>query len=119
MARKLLIVFAVVLAIFAAPPNLGHAQGRGGGFHGGGFHGGFGSEAAALVSEVAASVFGGAALVSGAPALAGVPAGAGAGAGRSAGGVGVPVGVGAVAGFGPRDGAGSGASATLRLALPA
>jgi hypothetical protein len=72
MARKLLIVFAVVLAIFAAPPNLGHAQGRGGGFHGGGFHGGFGSEAAALVSEVAASVFGGAALVSGAPALAGL-----------------------------------------------
>jgi hypothetical protein len=40
MARKLSIVLAVVLAIFAASPNLGHAQGRGGGFHGGGFHGG-------------------------------------------------------------------------------
>jgi len=33
MARKLSIVLAVVLAIFAASPNLGHAQGRGGGFH--------------------------------------------------------------------------------------
>jgi hypothetical protein len=42
LARKSSIVLAVVLAIFAASPNLGHAQGRGGGFHGGGFHGGFG-----------------------------------------------------------------------------
>src|SRR5271169_250045 len=33
MARKLSIVLAVVLAIFAASPNLVHAQGRGGGFH--------------------------------------------------------------------------------------
>jgi uncharacterized membrane protein YgcG len=40
MARKLLIVFAVVLGVFAVSPNLGNAQGRGGGFHGGGFHGG-------------------------------------------------------------------------------
>jgi hypothetical protein len=42
MARKLSIVLAVVLAIFAASPNLGYAQGRGWGFHGGGggFHGG-------------------------------------------------------------------------------
>ena len=40
MARKLLIVFAAVLAVFAVSPNLGNAQGRGGGFHGGGFHGG-------------------------------------------------------------------------------
>jgi hypothetical protein len=42
LARKSSIVLAVVLAIFAASPNLGHAQGRGGGFHGGGFRGGFG-----------------------------------------------------------------------------
>jgi hypothetical protein len=34
------IVFTVALAIFALSPNLGWAQGRGGGFHGGGFHGG-------------------------------------------------------------------------------
>jgi hypothetical protein len=40
MACKLLIVFTVALAIFALSPNLGWAQGRGGGFHGGGFHGG-------------------------------------------------------------------------------
>jgi len=40
MARKLSIVLAIVLAVFAASPNLGNAQGRGGGFHGGGFHGG-------------------------------------------------------------------------------
>jgi hypothetical protein len=40
MVRKLSIALAVVLAIFAASPNLGHAQGRGAGFHGGGFHGG-------------------------------------------------------------------------------
>lgn len=40
MARKLSIVLAVVLAIFVASPNLGHAQGRGGGWHGGGWHGG-------------------------------------------------------------------------------
>jgi len=37
-ARKSSIVLAVVLAIFAASLNLGHAQSRGGGFHGGGFH---------------------------------------------------------------------------------
>ena len=42
MARKLFIVLGVALAIFAASPNLGHAQGRGGGFHGGGFRGGWG-----------------------------------------------------------------------------
>ena len=40
MARKLSIVLAVVLAIFAASPDSGHAQGRGGGFRGGGFRGG-------------------------------------------------------------------------------
>ena len=39
MARKLSIVLAVVLAILIVSPNLGNAQGRGGGFHGGGFHG--------------------------------------------------------------------------------
>ena len=37
MARKLSIALAVVLAIFAGLPSLGHAQVRGGGFHGGGF----------------------------------------------------------------------------------
>jgi hypothetical protein len=37
MARKLSIILAVVLAIFAASPNLGSAQGRGGGWHGGGW----------------------------------------------------------------------------------
>jgi hypothetical protein len=42
MARKLFIFLGVALAIFAASPNLGHAQGRGGGFHGGGFRGGWG-----------------------------------------------------------------------------
>ena len=41
MARKLSIVLAVVLAMFVASPHLGHAQGRGGGWHeGGGWHGG-------------------------------------------------------------------------------
>lgn len=40
--RKLSMILAIVLAIFAASPNLGYAQGRSGGFHGGGFHGGFG-----------------------------------------------------------------------------
>jgi hypothetical protein len=40
MARKLSIALAaVVLAIFAGLPSLGHAQVRGGGFHGGGFYG--------------------------------------------------------------------------------
>ena len=39
MARKLSITLAVVLAIFAGLPSLGHAQVRGGGFHGGGFRG--------------------------------------------------------------------------------
>jgi hypothetical protein len=37
MARKLSIALAVVLAIFAGLPSLGHAQVRGGGFHGGGW----------------------------------------------------------------------------------
>jgi uncharacterized membrane protein len=40
MVRKLTIVLAVVPAIFAASPNLGNAQARGGGFHGGGWNGG-------------------------------------------------------------------------------
>jgi len=35
--RKLSIVLAVVLAAFVASPNLGHAQGRGGGWRGGGW----------------------------------------------------------------------------------
>jgi len=40
MVRKLTIVLAVVPGIFAASPNLGNAQARGGGFHGGGWNGG-------------------------------------------------------------------------------
>jgi hypothetical protein len=40
MTRRFAIVLAVVLAIFAVSPDLGNAQGRGGGWHGGGWRGG-------------------------------------------------------------------------------
>jgi hypothetical protein len=85
MARRFSIVLAVVLAIFAVSPNLGHAQGRGFGFRGGG-------------------------LAFGVAAGAG-QAGVGAGAGPSAGGARVPVGAGVLVGAGAEALVGAGAEA--------
>ncbi len=119
MARKLSIVLAVVLAIFAASPNLGHAQGRGGGFHGGGFHGGFGFRGGGcgwrgwwLGLGLGSRLGLGLGLASGLVGLGsrlglGFRLGLGSWLGW------VLVGVGALAGFGSQGGVGSGARTTL------
>jgi hypothetical protein len=63
MARRFSIVLAVVLAMFIALPDLGDAQGRGGGWHGG---------AAGVAAAGAVAAGGGAAVVGAGPALAGL-----------------------------------------------